>query len=130
VKTVDEDAMLLAHARSLLEQPLPELAGVWQRATAFLTRQALEVVVGQALDRRVPGTSVASARAQLLSLPSYVSTPVAHEAAYLWGALSRACHQHSYELAPTWDELANWVAGVEEVSERLLSSVSEKDDSG
>ena len=31
-----------------------------------------------------------------------------------WGALSRACHHHPYELAPTAAELARWIEVVEE----------------
>ena len=34
-----------------------------------------------------------------------------HEA---WGSLSRACHHHPYELAPTVGELATWIRVVEE----------------
>jgi cytochrome c5 len=109
---------------------VPELAGIWQRATAFLARQALESVVREALDRRVPGASKASARAQLLCLPTYASTAVAHDAGYLWGALSRACHQHSYELAPTWEELADWLGGVERVAERLQTTGPGSQESG
>ena len=33
-----------------------------------------------------------------------------HEA---WGALSRACHHHPYELAPTAGELSGWIEAVE-----------------
>jgi hypothetical protein len=31
-----------------------------------------------------------------------------------WGALSRACHHHPYELAPTVEELAAWIGVVED----------------
>jgi len=34
-----------------------------------------------------------------------------HEA---WGSLSRACHHHPYELAPTTGELATWIVIVEQ----------------
>jgi hypothetical protein len=34
---------------------------------------------------------------------------VATRAAYLSAALSRACHYHSYELAPTAAELTSWL---------------------
>jgi hypothetical protein len=111
----------MQNARALLERPVPELAGIWQRSAAFLGRQALETSVREALERRVPGAGAASAKAQFLCLPSYVSTPVAQEATYLWGALSRVCHHHSYELSPTLEELADWLAGVESVSGRLRS---------
>ena len=38
-----------------------------------------------------------------------------HEA---WGSLSRACHHHPYELAPTAGELATWIHVVEEFGRR------------
>jgi hypothetical protein len=31
-----------------------------------------------------------------------------------WGALSRACHHHPYELSPTAGELVTWIEMVEE----------------
>ena len=110
---------LLEHGRALIAQPLPELAGVWQRTAAFLARQALEIAVQNSLSERAPGAEAASARAQFLCLPSYVSTPVAQEAAFLWGVLSRACHQHPYELSPTSEELVRWLAAVERVVRNL-----------
>lgn len=108
---------LLVHARALLGLSAP--TGVWQRAVAFLTRQALERAVGGVLAQRAAGAEACSARAQLLCLPTYAPTAAALEAAYLWSVLSRACHQHPYELAPTAAELAEWIAAVERVAERL-----------
>jgi hypothetical protein len=93
--------------------------GLWQRTTAFLARQALELAVGDALAARAAGAERASARAQFLCLPWYVSTPIAQEAAYLWGVLSRACHQHPYELSATAAELSVWLDGVERVTANL-----------
>jgi hypothetical protein len=110
---------LLAQARALLGPTAEPLAGVWPRAVALLGRQALEGAVREALLRRAPGTERASARARLLCLPEYVSTAVAHDASYLWSVLSRACHQHPYELAPTAGELTDWLTGVERVIRRL-----------
>ena len=44
--------------------------------------------------------------AQLLCLTSYLSNQdLAREAAAAWTGLSRACHHHPYELAPTANEL-------------------------
>jgi hypothetical protein len=110
---------LLEQGRALLERPYPKLAGLWQRTAVFLARQALEGAVADALARRAPGAEKASARAQFLCLPSYVSTPVAQEAAYLWGVLSRACHQHPYELSPASEELTRWLSSVSRVVEEL-----------
>jgi hypothetical protein len=38
-----------------------------------------------------------------------VDQDTATRAAYLFAALSRACHYHSYELAPTATELTRWL---------------------
>jgi hypothetical protein len=92
---------LAERAREVLGWAEETTAGLWQRAAALLARQALEAAVGSALASRAPGTELCSARAQLLCLPSYVSTEAGLEAGYLWSVLSRACHQHAYELDPT-----------------------------
>jgi hypothetical protein len=107
-----ESQWLIGSAEAIFGRTDRELAGLWQRAVAFLARQALELAVQEALARRAAGTEQCSAHAQLLCLPEYVSTPVAREASYLWAVLSRACHQHPYELAPNWDELSDWLARV------------------
>jgi hypothetical protein len=62
-------------------------------------------------------------RAQLICLPTYLrgEAELAEELSYDWAALSRACHQHPYELPPTSEELHQWIANVE----RLASYVSE-----
>ena len=114
-----ESETLILYARRLLSEPHPELEGVWPRAVAFLTRQALESSIGDVLARRAAGAEHCSARAQLLCLPTFAPDGAAHRAAFLWGALSRACHHHPYDLAPTTEELADWLAGVEEVSIRM-----------
>lgn len=118
---VDLADEILAAARLLIERPVPEMAGLWPRACAFLTRQALELAVCSFLDARVPGTSASSFRAQLLCLPELARGDVGHDAAYLWFALSRACHHHPYELAPTYAELEEWLAGAERVASTLAA---------
>ncbi len=39
-------------------------------------------------------------RSQVLCLTAYLDPGTARRAAYLFAALSRACHYHPYELAP------------------------------
>src|ERR1039457_4797812 len=102
---------LLAAARRLIERPEAATAGVWPRAAALLTRQALEQAMAllwaaeaQAAD--LPGCSM---RSQVLCLTAYLDPPTAARTAYLWAALSRACHYHPYELAPTAAELNTWL---------------------
>ena len=48
-------------------------------------------------------------RSQLLCLTAYLDPGPARRAAYLFAALSRACHYHPYELAPTAAELTGWL---------------------
>ena len=40
---------------------------------------------------------------------------------YTWAGLSRACHQHPYELSPTSSELLGWIACVEQLIGRVRS---------
>ena len=63
---------------------ISRLGGARQRAAALLARQALEGAIAEVLERRAPGASRASARAQLLCLPTYAPTEPAHDARYLW----------------------------------------------
>lgn len=115
---------LIVHARQLLAHAEPSITGLRQRAAALLTRQALELAVGAALARRAPGTERVSARAQLLCLTSFVAAETAEEATFLWTVLSRACHHHPYELAPTWDELSTWLTQTEAVIGRLAPAAT------
>ena len=66
--------------------------------------------------RRAPGLELCSARAQLLCLPSYLhgAEDLAERVSYAWAGLSRACHQHVYELPPTSSELIAWIEVVEQ----------------
>lgn len=85
--------------------------GVWPRAAAFLVRQALELAMAAlwAADPRATGLSGCTMRSQMLCLTAYLDPDTATRAAYLSAALSRACHYHSYELAPTAAELTRWL---------------------
>ena len=102
---------LLAAARRLVERPDATTAGVWPRAAALLARQALEQAMA-GLWAGLPGADGLSdrpMRSQLLCLTAYVDPDVATRTAYLAAALSRACHYHPYELAPTASELTRWL---------------------
>lgn len=102
-------------ARDLLKRADPETAGIWPRAAALLTRQALEEAVDQYwVERQMPLDSLPTS-VQLVCMrmiTSEAGLPArAHE---VWGALSRACHHHPYELAPTVGELTAWMQVVDE----------------
>jgi hypothetical protein len=112
---------LLETARDLLSRADTNTLGMWPRATALLTRQALEDSLDTLWRRREPGLEHCSGRAQLLCLPSYLSSDadLARRVAYAWSGLSRACHQHAYELPPTAEELAAWLEIVEQLTTRV-----------
>ena len=102
---------LLTAARQLMQRPDAATAGVWPRAAALLARQALEQAMAAlwAATPQANGLSRSSMRSQMLCLTPYLGQDAATRAAYLSAALSRACHYHSYELAPTAAELTRWL---------------------
>lgn len=102
---------LLEEARRLVARPNAAIAGVWPRTAALLARQALELALHELWGVRpqTAGLAEATMRSQLLCLTAYLGDDVAARAAYLAAALSRACHYHCYELAPTAAELDRWL---------------------
>ncbi len=102
---------LLHAARDLMQRPDAPLDGIWPRAAALLARQALEAAMGElwAANRQAAGLSAATMRSQELCLTAYLDPSTASRAVYLLAALSRACHYHPYELAPTAAELSGWL---------------------
>lgn len=102
-------------ARDLLTRADPSTAGLWPRAAALLIRQALEEAVDSYwTERQLPLDSLPT-HSQLVCLR--MMTPEGNLPARLheaWGGLSRACHHHPYELAPTAGELSGWIDIVEE----------------
>lgn len=119
-------AEILDAARSLLVDHPPELAGCWPRATALLARQALETAVEDAFAARGVDMDDVSKRAQLLCLDIAVrddnDADLAADIRLTWWALTRACHHHPYELAPTANELATWIATVD----RLVAALDRR----
>ena len=102
---------LLTAARRLIRRPDAATSGVWPRAAALLARQALELSIAAlwAARPQAAGLGSCSMRSQLLCLTAYLGQDTATRAGYLSAALSRACHYHSYELAPTAAELTGWL---------------------
>ena len=108
-------ADLLAEARALVERRDGATAGLWPRAAAALTRQALELALRDLWRARAPGVKPLTLRAQLLCLGEYArSEQAAATAQHAWVALSRACHHHPYEVEPSADELRYWIDVVED----------------
>jgi hypothetical protein len=102
---------LLAAANGLMQRPDTLITGIWPRAAALLARQALESAMSElwAAKRQAGEMSRCTMRSQLLCLTAYLDPGTARRAAYLFAALSRACHYHPYELAPTAAELTGWL---------------------
>jgi hypothetical protein len=114
-------ADLLGEARELMARTDSATAGIWPRTSALLIRQALEQAVRSrwAALPDTAGLASASMRSQLTCLPYYLDVKLAGQVAYVWAALSRACHYHPYELAPIAAELTGWIGDVE----RLITQV-------
>ena len=110
---------LLTAADELLSAPRPSSAGWWPKAVALLTRQALERSMESLWLAKAPEVAAASKRSQLLCLRSFIDRSLALRAGAVWSALSRACHDHPYELPPTAAELAGWF----ETTEHLVRAV-------
>jgi hypothetical protein len=112
-------------ARELLEGRRGEMVGVWPRAVAFLTRQALEDAMRWVWLVHAPGVEQCSTRAQLLCLRSYLGDEeLAEEADHVYGRLSWACHHHPYDLAPTASELHSWLGEVDRICEAAARAAS------
>jgi hypothetical protein len=109
-------ADLLELAHGLLRRAHPDTAGLWPRASALLARQALEESVARLWDSRTLDLRRCPMRAQLICLRTYLGDPdLAARASHAWSSLTRACHHHPYELAPTTAELSAWFAVVAEL---------------
>jgi hypothetical protein len=116
---------LLAAARAaLIDKSTGSTGGGWPRMVALLTRQALEKALSEfwAASPETSGVGDCSRKSQLACLPFYLDARAAREAAYIWAALSDACHYHAYELAPTAAELARWINAID----KLIKSMREK----
>lgn len=113
-------AEVLTAARNLMERTDAATAGLWPRATALLARQALEAALDDLWRVRAPGMEQCSVRAQLLCLSYYLQDePLAERVSYAWAGLSRACHQHPYELLPIASELQASLLAVEQLVEKV-----------
>jgi hypothetical protein len=109
----------LSLARAMLGRVDPTTVGLWPRASALLARQALEAAVYRLWEHRGLDLQGCAMRVQLICLRTYLGdAELAARASHAWSALSRACHHHPYELAPTAGELQGWLAVVEELIRR------------
>ena len=90
------------------------------RRSCWLARAALEDIIDRLLARKgvVPGER-ASGRSKLTCLEvAYADSPgLAAKAHYAWSRLSEACHQHAYQLSPTYSETKHLLDLVAALSE-------------
>jgi hypothetical protein len=115
-------ASVLAMAQDLLRKPEAGTAGLWPRAAALLARQALEMALDQYWKAKRPGLELCTTRAQLICLRQYwFDKREAGRIHLAWVGLSRACHHHPYELAPTAGELEGWFGVVEGMITQLAA---------
>lgn len=113
----------LGLARTLLEHGDLGPPAVRIRASALLARQSVEQSVRSFWARRCPGLTRCSARAQLLCLVGYQETAfLAAKATALWGNLSRACHHHPFELAPSAIDLGAYLVECERLEQKLAAA--------
>jgi hypothetical protein len=114
---------LLDMARGLLLRADIATPGLWPRASALLAREALQSSVLEFWERRALDLRSCSMRAQLICLRSYLGdAELAARVGHAWSALSRACHHHQYELAPTAGELHGWFVVVGELIRKVGTS--------
>lgn len=81
----------------------------------WLARSALESAVDELAMSKGWDTGSASMRSKLTVLQVLHSPAVAAQAHYAWTRLSRACHQHSYELSPTYSEARDLLLQVKDL---------------
>ena len=110
---------MLHRAHRVLDDPAVP-GSIWPRAAAFLTRQALEEALDCLWAVYHPGMVDTSRRTQMLCLGQVIEDEaLAADVRAAWSSLSRACHHHHYELAPTAAELEGWI----QQTEHLLASL-------
>jgi len=98
------------------------LDGTRVRCGAWLLRTTLERAVVTLVCADDEGATK-SMHALLLRLPKHVGDDVAADTAQLWHALRRAAHHHDYEIAPTADELRDWLADTRRLTGLLLAAL-------
>lgn len=107
---------LLWHAKEILDGGAMPARPQRMRIAAFLIRQALEEAVNSHCDRLVVHLDhPVTMRSRLTVLHLFDQSGAAGIAEYTWNALSRACHHHAYELAPTASELQHLHALVKQL---------------
>lgn len=108
---------ILRQAREVLDGTHAVPAAQVSRVAAILGRQALEELIVErlaVLGAEMPG---ATTRSKLICLRGLDDPVAADRAVVAWDGLSRACHQHAYELSPAPGEIAYLLGLVEALLE-------------
>jgi hypothetical protein len=122
--TVARGGQLLHLAELILAGSVRMPRGRGARVAALLARTALEDIVTDLCAAQ--GVDVAKARMRVrLSCLIALDPPVAGEAAMAWWGLSRACHQHAFEIAPHHAEVSHLVHGVRTLAATTRSGSGE-----
>jgi hypothetical protein len=90
------------------------------RRACWLARSAMEERLDSLLAARgVDVGPLASTRSKLSCLEAaYADEPgLTNRAQYLWSRLSEACHQHAYQLSPTYVEVSHLFAVLRSIVE-------------
>lgn len=90
-------------------------ASYWARAAGFLARMALEDAVTAVVVGLDPALRDATMASKLLLLGVRTGDDDVRAAQRAWAGLSRACHHHPYELAPTRAELVDLIRAVRQI---------------
>lgn len=117
---------------SVLDQATALLNREWAirahsvRAAAWVGRSALEETLAKLVEARGLSVGDANTRSVLGCIDALYADDdrIASTAQYAWEVLSRAAHQHAYDLSPTHDEVAAMLALVAELA-TLTESVAE-----
>jgi hypothetical protein len=114
-----EPTQMTAVARALLTSSDRRLGTTRLLAASLLLRQALEDSLDAFWAHTLSGMQSMSGRAQLVSLPFYLSAPdLAGDVTYAWYRLSATCHHDAYELPPPPEELIN----LADIVDRLVQA--------
>jgi hypothetical protein len=105
---------LLHAARAVLAGEVDLPPGRRTRAAALLARTALEDLVSYQF-ARISSDPIRQMRAKIICLSVMGDAEQAERASWAYTALSRACHHHAYELAPTHAEVAHLIDLVAEL---------------
>ncbi|WP_433666928.1 hypothetical protein ACQP06_25275 [Nocardia sp. CA-136227] len=77
------------------------------RIAAWLTRTALEQIIDELLRAKGinPGRASSRTRLACLEIAYRDESDIPSRSQYAWTRLSEACHQHAYQLSPTYQEV-------------------------